>query len=40
MRAQNYEAWVKVYEDFYQKPLVYRSDERSDEPSFEPSFEV
>lgn len=23
MRRENYEAWVKVYEDFYQKPLVY-----------------
>ena len=23
MKQQNYEAWVKVYEDFYQKPLVY-----------------
>ena len=23
MRKENYEAWVKVYEDFYQKPLVY-----------------
>jgi hypothetical protein len=39
MRAQNYEAWVKVYEDFYQKPLVYSSDEPSDEPSHEPSDE-
>ena len=23
MKKQNYEAWVKVYEDFYKKPLVY-----------------
>jgi 1-acyl-sn-glycerol-3-phosphate acyltransferase len=23
MRKENYEAWVKVYEDFYKKPLVY-----------------
>ena len=23
MRAQNYAAWVRTYEDFYQKPLVY-----------------
>lgn len=23
MKQKNYEAWVKVYEDFYQKPLVY-----------------
>ena len=23
MRKENYEAWVKVYEQFYQKPLVY-----------------
>lgn len=23
MKNRNYEAWVKVYEDFYQKPLVY-----------------
>ena len=23
MRAQNYEAWVGVYEEFYQKPLIY-----------------
>ena len=23
MRKENYEAWVKVYEDFYGKPLVY-----------------
>ncbi len=23
MKEQNYEAWVKVYEDFYKKPLVY-----------------
>ena len=23
MKQENYEAWVKVYEDFYQKPLVY-----------------
>ncbi|MBE6696091.1 MAG: 1-acyl-sn-glycerol-3-phosphate acyltransferase [Ruminococcaceae bacterium] len=23
MKKENYEAWVKVYEDFYQKPLVY-----------------
>ena len=23
MRKANYDAWVKVYEDFYQKPLVY-----------------
>ena len=23
MRKANYEAWVRVYEDFYQKPLVY-----------------
>jgi 1-acyl-sn-glycerol-3-phosphate acyltransferase len=35
MRAQNYEAWVKVYEEFYRKPLVYRSDEPSDEPDGE-----
>jgi hypothetical protein len=40
MRAQNYEAWVKVYEEFYQKPLVYSSDEPSDEPSDESSCEV
>lgn len=23
MKKENYEAWVKVYEDFYKKPLVY-----------------
>ena len=23
MKKENYEAWVKTYEDFYQKPLVY-----------------
>ena len=23
MKKENYEAWVKVYEEFYQKPLVY-----------------
>ncbi|MBP3437712.1 MAG: 1-acyl-sn-glycerol-3-phosphate acyltransferase [Clostridia bacterium] len=23
IRKENYEAWVRVYEDFYQKPLVY-----------------
>ncbi len=23
MKEENYEAWVKVYEDFYKKPLVY-----------------
>lgn len=23
MKNRNYEAWVSVYEDFYQKPLVY-----------------
>ena len=23
MRKENYEVWVKVYEDFYKKPLVY-----------------
>lgn len=23
MKKENYEAWVRVYEDFYQKPLVY-----------------
>ena len=23
MRTQNYEAWVRTYEDFYHKPLVY-----------------
>ena len=23
MKQKNYEAWVKVYEEFYQKPLVY-----------------
>ena len=23
MRKANYEAWVRVYEDFYKKPLVY-----------------
>lgn len=23
MKAENYEAWVKVYEEFYGKPLVY-----------------
>ena len=23
MKQANYEAWVRVYEDFYQKPLVY-----------------
>ncbi len=23
MKRENYEAWVKVYEEFYQKPLVY-----------------
>ncbi len=23
MKRENYEAWVKVYEDFYRKPLVY-----------------
>ena len=24
MRKENYEAWVRVYEDFYNKPLVYK----------------
>ena len=23
MKKENYEAWVRVYEDVYQKPLVY-----------------
>ena len=23
MKQRNYEAWVKVYEEFYQKPLIY-----------------
>ena len=23
LKNANYEAWVKVYEDFYKKPLVY-----------------
>jgi 1-acyl-sn-glycerol-3-phosphate acyltransferase len=23
MKKENYEAWVKVYEEFYNKPLVY-----------------
>ena len=23
MKKENYEAWVKVYEDFYGKPLAY-----------------
>jgi hypothetical protein len=23
MLTENYEAWVRVYEDFYKKPLVY-----------------
>lgn len=23
MKRENYEAWVKVYEDFYKIPLVY-----------------
>lgn len=23
MRKENYEAWVKVYEEFYKKPLIY-----------------
>ena len=23
MKKENYEAWVRVYEDFYKKPLVY-----------------
>ena len=23
MKKENYEAWVKVYEEFYKKPLVY-----------------
>lgn len=23
MKKENYDAWVKVYEDFYGKPLVY-----------------
>ena len=23
MKKENYEAWVKAYEDFYKKPLVY-----------------
>ena len=23
MRKENYEAWVKVYEDFYKQPLIY-----------------
>jgi hypothetical protein len=23
MKKENYEAWVRVYEEFYQKPLVY-----------------
>ena len=27
MREQNYQAWVKVYESFYQKPLVYGEDQ-------------
>ncbi len=27
MMKENYEAWVKVYEEFYQKPLVYGEEE-------------
>lgn len=27
MRRENYEAWVKVYEEFYGKPLVYGEEE-------------
>ena len=27
MKNENYEAWVKTYEDFYQKPLVYCEEE-------------
>ena len=23
MKKENYEAWVRVYEKFYEKPLVY-----------------
>ena len=23
MKNKNYEAWIKVYEEFYRKPLVY-----------------
>ena len=23
MKKENYEAWVRTYEEFYQKPLVY-----------------
>jgi hypothetical protein len=23
MKKENYEAWVRVYEDIYKKPLVY-----------------
>ena len=26
MKNKNYEAWVKVYEDFYKKPLVYSTE--------------
>lgn len=31
MRDTNYEAWVKTYEDFYKKPLVYLCDENKNE---------
>lgn len=27
MRKENYDAWVKVYEEFYNKPLVYGEEE-------------
>ena len=27
MRRENYDAWVKVYEEFYGKPLVYGEEE-------------
>ncbi len=27
MRQENYDAWVKVYEEFYRKPLVYGKEE-------------
>ena len=26
MKKENYEAWIKVYEDFYKKPLVYNEE--------------
>ena len=30
MKNKNYEAWVKVYEDFYKTPLVYSTENEAD----------